>query len=279
MHSMREIAAHDAEPAATWPVQAEPAHLRILSRPDWVEPIVLCLKDRALNSGICNESGASGLVIALTEAVTNAIVHGNFELASDLKEQGGDAFREAINQRLDNPRYVHRIVDVRVDYEANRCVWTVTDEGPGFDTEKMLARLDSDEPSEVLAAGRGIPMMRAFVDELSWAHGGRQVRLAMYTDEVAERRGARRQSFTAPVELTVLRNGRQLSGMGRDLSATGLGFTLDDPIKAGEIVRVNLAPREEQGAYRSGMVVRCRHISGHFYETAVAFDQRHEPGV
>src|SRR5437868_89065 len=92
-------------------IVAEHTHLRLPSFPHWISAAVEFLRQKAVLSGACQESRAGKLMIALHEALSNAIVHGNLELASSLKEQGENAFAEALAQRIADPLFSERIVE------------------------------------------------------------------------------------------------------------------------------------------------------------------------
>ena len=77
-------------------VVAERSHVVIPSLPNWIEPTVEFLRRKAVLGGVCEETRSGKLLIALHEAISNAIIHGNLELSSDLKERGDSAFAEAL---------------------------------------------------------------------------------------------------------------------------------------------------------------------------------------
>ena len=76
-------------------IVAERSHVVIPSLPNWIEPTVEFLRRKAVLGGVCEETRSGKLLIALHEAISNAIIHGNLELSSALKEQGDDAFAQA----------------------------------------------------------------------------------------------------------------------------------------------------------------------------------------
>jgi anti-sigma regulatory factor (Ser/Thr protein kinase) len=156
-------------------VLGEQVQLCIPSSLAWVEPTVEHLKNRALLAGACDASQAGRLLLALHEALTNAIVHGNLELASRLKEEEGLFGRRLAERSLD-PAFASRLVHIHIDYDGRRCRWTLTDQGPGFDFEEVLAR----EPADPWAvSGRGIQLMRALMDEVRYEAGSRRVVLTL----------------------------------------------------------------------------------------------------
>ena len=96
-----------------------------------------------------------------------------------MKEQGDSAFAQALAQRASDPEFSGRKVDIVVDYDGDACRWIITDEGPGFDVDRVLARCLSDDPEILLSSGRGILMMKSFLDDVRFALGGRRVVLSM----------------------------------------------------------------------------------------------------
>jgi anti-sigma regulatory factor (Ser/Thr protein kinase) len=251
---------------------AGPAHFRLISRPEWVEPVVMALAAKARASGVADEEGVKRLVVAMTEAITNAIVHGNYGLSSALKEKPNGAFAAALNESAADPALVNRVVDIRVDFEPGRCVWTITDEGAGFDVAKALARLESDDPMELLASGRGISIMLAFVDEVTWADGGRQVRLAIAMERGPENRGQPRKKYTATIGVRAKGQVFRHEAMARDLSHGGIAFIMTEPLEIGTAVDIVLHLDLPAQQALSGKVVRCCQVSGPYHDIAVKFD-------
>src|SRR5262245_60760580 len=182
-------------------IAAEQMQLCLPSRPDWIEASVEYLRQRAVLCGACGESRSGKLMLALHEALSNAIVHGNLGLSSELKEQGDSVFAEALAQRVADPHYAERIVDVVVDYDGERCRWIISDQGAGFDVERVLKRLETDDPDILLASGRGILLMRTFLDEVLYECGGRRVILTLKHDSGEEKRHAPRLPLYQPLHV------------------------------------------------------------------------------
>lgn len=267
----------DAMDMVKIPVQVEVSgdaareHLRILSRPDWVEPVAMFLKDHAVRSGACSAAQADRLVICMTEAVTNAIIHGNYELDSSLKDREDDSFDQAVQQRQADPAYASRVVDIRVHRNADGCTWTVTDEGPGFDVSSLLEKLDTTGPDPELLHGRGVAIIRAFVDEVDWAAQGRQIRLTIRADRGAEQRGSARRKYTEYVRLQTPA-GKWVCGIGRNLSTTGIALVTADTIEPGETVTAVFDLPTGETVEQSGRVVRCQPIAPPYHDVAMQFD-------
>ena len=96
-----------------------------------------------------NQADRIDILVALHEAMVNAVVHGC-----------GDDLAETIQ--------------CSVAADASEITITVRDPGPGFDP----ALADPDNySSSTLTHGRGICLMRSMVTEVSFARGGAEVRL------------------------------------------------------------------------------------------------------
>ncbi len=183
-------------------IVAERTHLTIPSLPNWIEPTVEFLRQKAVMGGACQESRSKKLLVALHEAVTNAMVHGNLEVSSDLKEQGNSVFAEALAQRAADSKYAGRAIDIVVDNDGQVCRWIITDQGRGFDVERVLARCLSNDPEVLLASGRGILMMKSFLDEVRFALDGRRVILSLARQSGEERRRDTRVPVHTPFQVT-----------------------------------------------------------------------------
>jgi anti-sigma regulatory factor (Ser/Thr protein kinase) len=157
----------------------ERTRFRVPSHPDAVGPAVDYLVGQAVESGAVSERQTTRLLLALHEALNNAVVHGNLEVPSDLKERADDAFIRTVADRAADPRYASRSVEVETDFDGRRCQWAVTDQGRGFDVEAVLQHDLTDPERLLLASGRGIQIMRTFMDEVRYEDGGRRVVLVL----------------------------------------------------------------------------------------------------
>jgi anti-sigma regulatory factor (Ser/Thr protein kinase) len=185
-------------------VVAERSHIVIPSLPNWIEPTVEYLRQKAVLGGACQETRSGKLLIALHEAITNAIVHGNLGVSSELKEQGNSMFAQALAERASDPALANRSVDIVVDFNGDVCHWVITDQGNGFDVDRVLARCMSDDPEVLLASGRGILMMKSFLDDVRFDLGGRRAILSLARDSGAEKRREARVPLHVPFQVTPL---------------------------------------------------------------------------
>jgi anti-sigma regulatory factor (Ser/Thr protein kinase) len=209
-------------------VEHERTLLRLPSRPDWIEPAADFLCRKAILCGACLEAHGSKLLIALHEALSNAVVHGNLEISSELKERGDSAFAEALAARAADPDFADRTVEVVADYDGTCCRWTLTDQGQGFDVDRVLSRTTPDDPEAMLASGRGILMMRAFLDDVRWEQQGRRVILTLC--KKAEKRQSDRRQLGEPVRVAPVRDDGSVDwdaayqAVARNLSEGGMAI-------------------------------------------------------
>jgi CheY-like chemotaxis protein len=118
--------------------------------------------------------------LALYEALANAFEHGNLEITFEektrvLMEPGG--IENLFKERLANPDIATRRIFVAVDYEPGRAKYRIRDEGRGFDPAKQVKKPLADTTA---LHGRGITLIRHYMDEVSWNETGNEIRLAKY---------------------------------------------------------------------------------------------------
>lgn len=96
-------------------------------------------------------------VVGLVELMINAVEHGNLGITFDEKTKFLDnsALDEEITRRLALPDYAGRTVEVVFEKEANRLVFTITDQGDGFDWASYM-RFDPRRLTHT--HGRGIAL-------------------------------------------------------------------------------------------------------------------------
>jgi DNA-binding response OmpR family regulator len=113
------------------------------------------------------------VVMGLSELLVNAIEHGNLEIGYDEKSRllVEQNWQDEIERRLALPDYIGRQAVVEVERRADGLVFTIRDQGSGFDPEKYL----EIDPKRVFDAhGRGIAMARLLsFDDLRYEEGGR----------------------------------------------------------------------------------------------------------
>jgi len=124
---------------------------------------------------LCDETGGIRTCVALEEALNNALYHGNLELNSQLREGDRAAYRTLVEERRYAEPYKRRKIHVTVHVEEDHGAFVIRDEGPGFDPRVLP---DPTDPANLeKPSGRGLLLMRTFMDEVAYNAEGNQVTL------------------------------------------------------------------------------------------------------
>lgn len=130
--------------------------LRFDSKPENIAVVERLIDKISADHGIVAEQYGN-VLIAMTEGVNNAIVHGN---------------------KLDETKSV----SVSCAIDEKTLVFRITDEGPGFDYDNLP---DPTAPENIEKPhGRGVFLMRHLADECAFEDEGRIVELT-FTDVLA----------------------------------------------------------------------------------------------
>jgi hypothetical protein len=113
--------------------------------------------------------------VALEQALHNAMIRGN--LAVD-RQQTPFASRDFIQNRRKQPEYADRHVYVLVRITNHSAEFVVRDEGAGFDLALVPQPHDPDAFRE--GVGRGLVLIRTFMDEVEFSNGGREIRMVKF---------------------------------------------------------------------------------------------------
>lgn len=104
-------------------------------------------------------SNPGAVVTGLWELLINAVEHGNLALTYAEKSSllAAGQWQDEIKARLASPQHAHKFATVRVEITAQQAIYTVVDEGQGFDPRPYF----EFEPGRATHAhGRGIAMAR-----------------------------------------------------------------------------------------------------------------------
>ncbi len=135
--------------------------------------LVDSLSQRFVDFGICDRGAAGRLGVAVGEAVVNAIVHGNLEVGSEIRDDPGDLYEKLIEARRLDPRFRKRRIRLLCEFSDQQGKISVRDEGPGFDVSKVPD--PTQDANLSLPYGRGILLIRAFFDEVDYSPKGDSV--------------------------------------------------------------------------------------------------------
>lgn len=110
------------------------------------------------------------LELALHEAISNALVHGNLQVdgMKELSTGELERFSHELMLRLADPALAQRRVEVAVLLEAGTAVIDVADEGAGFIPVPQDGRG---------ASGRGLDLIATIAESVELCDGGRRIRM------------------------------------------------------------------------------------------------------
>jgi CheY-like chemotaxis protein/anti-sigma regulatory factor (Ser/Thr protein kinase) len=124
---------------------------------------------------LCDAAKTRQVGTALVEALRNALDHGNLELSSSLREADDGSYERLRQQRQNERPYCDRRVHVETHFSRNEATCIIRDEGLGFDCSTLP---DPTDPENLLKpCGRGIMLMHAFMDEVTYNDRGNEVTL------------------------------------------------------------------------------------------------------
>jgi len=138
-------------------------------------PLVSYLQDGITHLGLCGEADRTRVGVALEEALSNALYHGNLEVGSELRDVDDRTYDELVRERTRRPPYSQRRIRVRAELSPEKAVFVIRDEGPGFDPATLP---DPTDPQNLeKASGRGILLMKTFMDAVEFNEVGNGVSL------------------------------------------------------------------------------------------------------
>jgi anti-sigma regulatory factor (Ser/Thr protein kinase) len=143
--------------------------------PALIPPLVGHLKDGLAEITKFDETTLLRVSVALREAVLNAMEHGNLELDSTLREQGGEAYHQLGAERRRQAPYRDRRVSVTARETPDEAVYVIRDEGPGFDPSRLPDPLDPANLEKV--SGRGLLLIQTFMSEVRHNDRGNEITL------------------------------------------------------------------------------------------------------
>ena len=135
------------------PFLHERVAFKIPSEIKYIESVLDYLNERMIKLGIV-DSEESLVLMALDEAIVNAIKHGN----------RGDA---------------RKAVHIVAELSSGEACFTVSDEGPGFARENVP---DPTDPSRLLEpSGRGLFLISHIMDEVCYNQCGNEIRMIKHS--------------------------------------------------------------------------------------------------
>lgn len=122
--------------------------------------------------------------MALDEAISNAMHHGNLEVDSKIRDDDNeDVYYQTIRDRKNLAPFCDRRVRIEAEFSDQHICVQITDDGPGFDPSTIPD--PTAEENLHRACGRGLFLIRAFMDSVAHNKTGNQITMTkLRRDEV-----------------------------------------------------------------------------------------------
>jgi CheY-like chemotaxis protein/anti-sigma regulatory factor (Ser/Thr protein kinase) len=148
-----------------------------------ISPLAGYVQESLERLGFGTDSIRTQVGMALMEAVSNAIIHGNLEVGSELRVDGTKPFYALIEQRRHETPYAERRARCISRESIDLVEYVVLDEGPGFD---HAALPDPESPQNLTRVqGRGLMLIRTFMDEVHHNDRGNEITMRKHRTEPA----------------------------------------------------------------------------------------------
>jgi response regulator RpfG family c-di-GMP phosphodiesterase len=151
---------------------------RLKNDASMIGPLVNYLHRTIRTVGSCDQACGIRVCVALEEAINNAMFHGNLEINSTVRTGDSAAYQQLLAERLRTVPYCNRVIDVQAKFTREQATFIVRGEGPGFD---LTALPDPTDPENLeKASGRGLLLMRTFMDSVEYNSCGNEVTMVKH---------------------------------------------------------------------------------------------------
>ena len=143
-------------------------HLKYMTEAEVLARFFASAFDKAIQSQV---------TVGLIEGLSNAIIHGNCGISSEIREQkdGYLLLQQELKKRQEKPEYKDRKVIFRTTTTSEMIEFEISDEGDGFDVSNIP---DPRDPENVIKkSGRGILLMQLYFDSVEYNQKGNFLKL------------------------------------------------------------------------------------------------------
>jgi CheY-like chemotaxis protein/anti-sigma regulatory factor (Ser/Thr protein kinase) len=141
--------------------------------PGLIYPLAGFFQDNLKRLGFGSEGDRTRIGMAIMEAISNAMIHGNLEVGSELRKESRQKYNDAIQARRGEVPYSKRRVECVAHESTGNVEYMIKDQGPGFDPTILPDPTNAENLLNV--SGRGIMLMRTFMDEVTFNDRGNEV--------------------------------------------------------------------------------------------------------
>ncbi len=125
------------------------------------------------------------LLMCLEEMISNAFIHGTFNIGKQYKNWSGEEYNQQVSKFLLDPVISDRIVSVVVSLNksADKILISVTDQGKGFDFKKFIItqpkELAKERQVDTHEIFRGLSLIQILANKTSFLQDGRMIEIEM----------------------------------------------------------------------------------------------------
>jgi len=147
-----------------------------------IPPLVDLLQQMLAGMRCCDAAGRMHTGIALEEALLNAVLAGNLELDREQVLEARSQLRQGqvsrlVRERRTQPPYADRVTEVLAEISTTEAKFVIRDQGQGFDVSHVPTRHDPGTLEQ--REGRGLVLMKNFMDEVRFNDKGNEVTMIM----------------------------------------------------------------------------------------------------
>lgn len=135
-----------------------------------IEPFIDLVQQVIASMELLDAGNRVRLGVALEHALVNAMIRGNLEIQRNTSPV---LDRQLIAERLNQPVYSERKVYVNAVITREMAQFVIADEGPGFDKSLIPDAASPDSFRD--GVGRGLVLIKAFIDEVSFNDKGNRI--------------------------------------------------------------------------------------------------------
>ena len=145
----------------------------IATDPLLLQALLKYLRQMLQSVGQLEKSDRVRIGVALEESLLNAFYHGNLDGSAYLRAEDDSAYYALADERRQELPYSERQIFVDIHHSKEMFKVTIRDDGPGFDPATLP---DPTDPANLgRPSGRGVMLMRTFLDEVHYNDRGNEV--------------------------------------------------------------------------------------------------------
>ncbi len=156
-------------------IRSSETSLELENDPELISPLVGFFQENLQRLGFGDESTRTRIGIAMMEAVSNGMFHGNLEVSSSLRRENQVEYYQIVERRRQEEPYASRRLRINARETSEQITYAVKDCGPGFCPTDLP---DPTAPENLLRlSGRGLLLMRTFMDNVEFNGSGNEITL------------------------------------------------------------------------------------------------------